>query len=141
MWTSIICISIDKRGTRTCRQPCVHILQVETDKRTDLHADIKYLYKYDMELEPVDSLVHNILYVETDKQEDKQRDIHVDNGHQHQISVKAWNNIELQPDNSLVYSFHMETEKKSDNQTDKQTDLPADIKYLYKYEIIWNWNL
>ena len=87
MWTSIICISIDKRGTRTCRQPCVHILQVETDKRTDLHADIKYLYKHDMELEPVDSLVHNILYVETDKQEDKQRDIRVDNGHQHQISV------------------------------------------------------
>ena len=40
-----------------------------------------------MELEPVDSLVHNILYVETDKQEDKQRDMHVDNGHQHQISV------------------------------------------------------
>ena len=45
--------------------------------------------------------------------------------------------MELEPEKSLVYSLHVETDKKSD----KQTDLHADIKDLNTYERIWNWNL
>ena len=43
-----------------------------------------------MELEPVDSLAYSILHVETDKQEDKQKEIHVDIKYLHNYEI-IWN--------------------------------------------------
>ena len=85
-----------------------------------------------MELEPVDSLAYSILHVETDKQEDKQKEVHVDIKYLYNYEI-IWNWFQ-EPEKSLVYSLHVETDKKSD----KQTDLHADIKDLKKYERIWN---